>query len=139
MQLTLKSLGVTTKTADSNMLVTAILNGVPSGNTSYTNAVRNSTVLYNSSLAQLADYQNSLSTTVVVGGEITGGFYVQGTASIELDTVRDLGNSILGGGGNTTSTNVYPDGPDVLTIVVTNLSTTAIDVLGRLGWSEAQA
>jgi hypothetical protein len=139
MQLTLKSLGVTTKTADSNMLVTAILNGVPSGNTSYTNAVRNSTVLYNSSLAQLADYQNSLTTTVVVGGEITGGFYVQGTDSIELDTVRDLGNSILGGGGNTTSTNVYPDGPDVLTIVVTNLSSTAIDVLGRLGWSEAQA
>jgi hypothetical protein len=80
-----------------------------------------------------------LSTTVVVGGEITGGFYVQGTESIELDTVRDLGNSILGGGGNTTSTNVYPDGPDVLTIVVTNLSDTAIDVLGRLGWSEAQA
>jgi hypothetical protein len=139
MQLTLKSLGVTTKTADSNMLVTAILNGVPSGNISYTNAVRNSTVLYNSSLAQLADYQNSLDTTVVVGGEITGGFYVQGTDSIELDTVRDLGNSILGGGGNTTSTNVYPDGPDVLTIVVTNLSATAIDVLGRLGWSEAQA
>jgi len=139
MQLTLKSLGVTTKTADSNMLVTAILNGVPSGNTSYTNAVRNSTVLYNSSLAQVADYQNSLATTVVVGGEVTGGFYVQGTSSIELDTVRDLGNSILGGGGNTTSTNVYPDGPDVLTIVVTNLSTTAIEVLGRLGWSEAQA
>jgi hypothetical protein len=139
MQLTLKSLGVTTKTADSNMLVTAVLNGVPSGNTSYTNAVRNSTVLFNSSLAQVADYQNSLNTTVVVGGEVTGGFYVQGTESISLDTVRDLGNSILGGGGNTTSTNVYPDGPDVLTIVVTNLSDTAIDVLGRLGWSEAQA
>jgi hypothetical protein len=139
MQLTLKSLGVTTKTADSNMLVTAVLNGVPSGNTSYTNAVRNSTVLFNSSLAQVADYQNSLNTTVVVGGEVTGGFYVQGTESISLDTVRDLGNSILGGGGNTTSTNVYPDGPDVLTIVVTNLSDNAIDVLGRLGWSEAQA
>lgn len=139
MQLTLRTLGVTTRTADSNMLVTAILNGVPSGNTTYTNAVRNSTVLFNSSLAQVADYQNSLTTTVVVGGEITGGFYVQGTDSIDLNTVRDLGNSILGGGGNTTSTNVYPDGPDVLTIVVTNLSNTAIDVLGRLGWSEAQA
>jgi hypothetical protein len=139
MQLTLRTLGVTTRTADSNMLVTAILNGVPTGNTSYTNAVRNSTILYNSSLAQVADYQGSGNSTVVVGGEITGGFYVEGTDSIELDTVRDLGNSILGGGGNTTSTNVYPDGPDVLTIVVTNLSTAAIDVLGRIGWSEAQA
>ena len=139
MQLTLRTLGVTTKTPDSNMLVTAILNGVPSGSTAYQNAVRNSTVLYNSSLAQFADYQNSQSTIVVTGGEVTGGFYVQGTDSIDLDTVRDLGNSILGGGGLSTSTNVYPDGPDVLTIVVTNLSATAIDVLGRIGWSEAQA
>jgi hypothetical protein len=121
------------------MLVTAILNGVPTGVTAYTNAVRNSPSLYNSSLAQVADYQNAAGTTLVLGGEITGGFYVQGTDSIGLETVRDLGNSILGGGGNTTSTNVYPDGPDVLTIVVTNLSASAIDVLGRLGWSEAQA
>jgi hypothetical protein len=139
MQLTLRTLGVTTKTADANMLVTAILNGVPSGSTQYQNAVRNSTVLYNSSLAQFADYQSSQDTIVVTGGEVTGGFYVQGTDSISLDTVRDLGNSILGGGGISTSTGVYPDGPDVLTIVVTNLSTTAIDVLGRIGWSEAQA
>jgi hypothetical protein len=139
MQLTLRTLGVTTKTADANMLVTAILNGVPSGSTTYQNAVRNSTVLYNSSLAQFADYQSSQSTIVVTGGELTGGFYVQGTDSIALDTVRDLGNSILGGGGISTSTGVYPDGPDVLTILVTNLSSTAIDVLGRIGWSEAQA
>jgi hypothetical protein len=139
MQLTLRTLGVTTKTADANMLVTAILNGVPSGSTAYQNAVRNSTVLYNSSLAQFADYQGSQNTIVVTGGEVTGGFYVQGTDSIALDTVRDLGNSILGGGGISTSTGVYPDGPDVLTIVVTNLSATPIDVLGRIGWSEAQA
>jgi hypothetical protein len=139
MQLTLRTLGVTTKTASSNMLVTAILNGTPSGSTNWTNAVRNSPILYNSSLAQVADYQNATTPTIVLGGETTGGFYVQGTESISLDTVRDLGNSILGGGGNTTSTNIYPDGPDVLSIVVTNLSSAAIDVLGRLGWSEAQA
>jgi hypothetical protein len=139
MQLTLRTLGVSTKTADSNMLVTAVLNGTPSGSTNWTNAVRNSPVLYNSSLAQVADYQNATTPTIVLGGETTGGFYVQGTESVSLDTVRDLGNSILGGGGNTTSTNIYPDGPDVLSIVVTNLSASAIDVLGRLGWSEAQA
>ena len=139
MQLTLRTLGVTTRTADSNMLVTAVLNGIPTGSTNWTNAVRNSPVLFNSSLAQVADYQNATTPTIVLGGESTGGFYVQGTESVDLDTVRDLGNSILGGGGNTTSTNVYPDGPDVLSIVVTNLSDSAIDVLGRLGWSEAQA
>jgi hypothetical protein len=139
MQLTLRTLGVTTRTADSNMLVTAVLNGTPSGSTNWTNAVRNSPILYNSSLAQVADYQNATTPTIVLGGETTGGFYVQGTESVNLDTVRDLGNSILGGGGNTTSTNIYPDGPDVLSIVVTNLSNSAIDVLGRLGWSEAQA
>ena len=139
MQLTLRTLGVSTKTESSNMLVTAVLNGTPSGSTNWTNAVRNSPVLYNSSLAQVADYQNATTPTIVLGGETTGGFYVQGTESVSLDTVRDLGNSILGGGGNTTSTNIYPDGPDVLSIVVTNLSASAIDVLGRLGWSEAQA
>jgi hypothetical protein len=139
MQLTLRTLGVTTRTADSNMLVTAVLNGTPSGSTNWTNAVRNSPILYNSSLAQVADYQNATTPTIVLGGETTGGFYVQGTESVNLDTVRDLGNSILGGGGSTTSTNIYPDGPDVLSIVVTNLSNAAIDVLGRLGWSEAQA
>jgi hypothetical protein len=139
MQLTLRTLGVTTRTATSNMLVTAILNGVPTGSTNWTNAVRNSPVLTNSSLAQVADYQGSATPTIVLGGEATGGFYVEGTGSIDLNTVRDLGNSILGGGGSTTSTNIYPDGPDVLTIVVTNVSSSAIDVLGRLGWSEAQA
>jgi hypothetical protein len=138
MQLTLRTLGVTTRTATSNMLVTAVLNGVPTGSTSWTNAVRNSPILTNSSLAQVADYQGA-TPTIVLGGESTGGFYVEGTGSIDLNTVRDLGNSILGGGGSSTNANIYPDGPDVLSIIVTNLSSTAIDVLGLLGWSEAQA
>lgn len=137
MQLTLRSVGVTTKTANSNMLVTAVLNGVPSSSTQWTNAIRNATNLTNSSLAQLADYAGL--NTIVLGGELTGGFFVNDTSSIDLTDVRELGNSILGGGGNFANTSIYPDGPDVLTLVVTNLSSTAIDVLGRLGWSEAQA
>jgi len=139
MQLTLKSVGVITSTPDSNLLVTAILNGVPTSATSWTNIIKNSTILTNSSLSQIADYSGGLDETIILGGEITGGFYVQGTSSIDLEDVRDLGNSILGGGESFANTNVYPDGPDVLSIVVTNLSDVNVDVLGRLSWAEAQA
>lgn len=140
MQLTLKSLAVTAS-SNANMLVTAILNGVPTTSTPWTNVVGNSNILTNSSLAQIADYSGLSTTTaaVIIGGEITGGFYVNGTTSVELNDVRDLGNSILGGGEANANTNVYPDGPDVLTILVTNLDASAVTVLGRLGWSEAQA
>jgi len=147
MQLTLKSVGVITSTPDSNLLVTAILNGVPTTATPWTNIIKNSTILTNSSLSQIADYSvpelegSSVGNeTIIIGGEITGGFYVQGTSSIDLQDVRDLGNSVLGGGENTADKNVYPDGPDVLSIVVTNLSEdTDVKVLGRLSWAEAQA
>lgn len=137
MQLVLVSLGITTRTLTPNMLVTAVLNGVPSTATAWTNAVNNATGVANSSLAQIANYAGG--STVVSGGEVTGGFFTQGTSTLELDKVRDLGNSILGGGGPNANTNIYPDGPDVLTIVVTNTSSSAIDVQGRLSWTEAQA
>lgn len=138
MQLTLKSVGVITSSADSKLLVTAILNGVPTSATAWENVVRGSTVLTNSSLSQIADYSDA-ENTIILGGEITGGFYSQGTSSIDLEDVRDLGNSILGGGTLFADANVYPDGPDVLSIVVTNLSDEAVEVVGRLSWKEAQA
>lgn len=138
MQLTLKSLGVITSEVDSNILVTAILNGVPTAFIPWTDVVRNSTVITNSSLSQIADFSDA-GDTVILGGEVTGGFYVQGSSSIDLNDVRSLGNSILGGGQDTAATNVYPDGPDVLSIVVTNLTATDIDVRGILSWAEAQA
>jgi hypothetical protein len=138
MQLTLKSLGVITSEVDSKLLVTAILNGVPTAFVPWTNIVKNSNVLTNSSLSQVADY-SSAEDTVILGGEVTGGFYVQGSSAIDLNDVRDLGNSILGGGKENASESVYPDGPDVLSILVTNLSDTSVEVSGRLSWSEAQA
>jgi hypothetical protein len=138
MQLTLKSVGVITSSADSKLLVTAILNGVPTSATLWENVVRGSNVLTNSSLSQIADYSDA-ENTIILGGEITGGFYSQGTSSIDLEDVRDLGNSVLGGGTLFANANVYPDGPDVLSIVVTNLSDSAVEVVGRLSWKEAQA
>jgi hypothetical protein len=89
-------------------------------------------------LAQIADYGGGAVT--LNGGEVTAGFFLnQATTTIDLSKVRDLGNSILGGGGSTANVQIYPDGPDVLTIVATNLSATSVNVLSRISWTEAQA
>ena len=140
MQLTLRALDVSAIPAsgNANLLVEAFLNGVPSSATTWTNAVGNVAGRINSSLAQIADY--SAGSTTVTGGEVTAGFFVgSGANSIDLSQVRDLGNSILGGGGTAANTQIYPDGPDTLTIVVTNLTATSCSVFGRLSWTEAQA
>lgn len=137
MQLSLREVGVSTRTASANMLVRLYINGTPSTATQWRNAVGDVATLANSSLAQVADYAGG--TTTVSGGEVTGGFFVQGTERLDLSSVRDLGNAIMGGGGANANTQIYPDGPDVLTVVVRNLSATAIDVLGRISWTEAQA
>jgi hypothetical protein len=130
MQLVLRSLDVSMQAAG-NLLVTAVLNGKPS-----TAGTWISLTSPTSSLAQIAAYPSA---TTVTGGEVTGGFFVGSTGSIDLSTVRDLGNSILGGGSANSDANIYPDGPDTLTIVVTNVGTASSTVLGRIGWTEAQA
>ena len=140
MQLTLRALDVSAIPAsgNANLLVQAFLNSTPSSATSWTNAVGNVANRANSSLAQIADY--AAGSTTVSGGEVTAGFFVgSGANSIDLSQVRDLGNSILGGGGATANTQIYPDGPDTLTIVVTNLAAASCNVFGRLSWTEAQA
>jgi hypothetical protein len=136
MQLKLQSLGLTFTGTAQPLLVTAVLNGTPSTSTAWTNAVSNA-AQQNSSLAQIASYAGG--TTTVSGGEVAGGFFIQGTDRLDLTTVRDLGNSILGGGGTNSNTNIYPDGPDTMTIVVRNLGASNATVFGRLGWTEAQA
>jgi hypothetical protein len=136
MQLVLRALDITTKAA-SNLLITAVLNGIPSTSTTWTNAVRGSVATNNSSLAQVADYAGG--STKIYGGETTGGFFVASTGSISLETVRDLGNNILGGGGTTADVQIYPDGPDTLTIYCQNIGVGSSDVLARLSWTEAQA
>jgi hypothetical protein len=143
MQLQLKALDISLLgTTTGNVLVQAYLNGVPFNatgltNTSWTNAVRNAALTPNSSLAQVADYAGG--NYIMQGGEVTGGFFVSSTGSVDISQVRDLGNSVLGGGSAYANTQVYPDGPDTLTIVVTNVGSTPQSVLGRLSWTEAQA
>jgi hypothetical protein len=137
MQLKMDSIGVTTASASSNYLVTAVINGTPSSSTSWTSPTGNSATLTNSSLAQIADYAGG--STTVTGGEVTGGFLSQGTDRQDLKQLRDLGNAIMGGGSTLANAQIYPDGPDVLTFLVTNLSGSSITVAGRISWTEAQA
>ena len=140
MQLTLRALDITAipSSGSANLLVTAVLNGTPSSSTNWTNTVGGASTVANSSLAQIASYAGG--TTTVSGGEITAGFFVgSGSQSIDLSQVRDLGNCILGGGGATSNTQIYPDGPDTLTISVQNLAAATCNVFGRLSWTEAQA
>ena len=134
MQLVLRSLDVTTTSNINNVLITAILNGTPSNSRTWTKPYA-----VTSSLAQIADYAGT--STSVEGGEVTGGFFVGGTGGVQinLNTVRDLGNSILGGGNTLTTSGIYPDGPDTLHIVARNIGGSTANVFARISWTEAQA
>jgi hypothetical protein len=95
-----------------------------------------------SSLAQVAYHSGA----TISGGENIFGFYTNtpGVTAQDLTAVRDIGNSILGGGNTlsapTTNANVYPDGPDVITICATNITTvTTNSINARISWTEAQA
>ena len=105
------------------------------------------------SLAQYADLTQgaSIITNELVGGEVIYGFYADaGVADYDLGRVKEISNSILGGGTDqlaaTTPPNpsgVFPDGPEVLAVKVTNIgggrgsNRRAIDF--RISWTEAQA
>ena len=105
------------------------------------------------SLAQYADLTQgaSIITNELVGGEVIYGFYADaGVADYDLGRVKEISNSILGGGGDQLAattppapTGVFPDGPEVLAVKVTNIgggrgsNRRAIDF--RISWTEAQA
>jgi hypothetical protein len=130
MQLTLREIGLA---ASANFRINLILNGrVTAG--AFTAAG-------GSSLSQVCFHTG---TTTVTGGETIYSFFAPiGVIGKELTLVRDLGNSILGGGNSlnvpTTANNVYPDGPDIVTIVATNLGAGAQTINARISWTEAQA
>jgi hypothetical protein len=97
---------------------------------------------FTSSLAQIAVNGATGTTATITGGESLAAAYVNtGLNTLDLGGVRDLGNSILGGGVNntvpTSQTGLYPDGPDILYVVAT--TTGAANLQARLSWKEAQA
>lgn len=100
-----------------------------------------------SSLSQIVDHTGAVG---VAGGETIYGFYAvnsSGSTNFEtiqqdLNIVRDLGTSILGGGLSTAAggtVGVYPDGPDVVTIIARNIGAATANIQTRLCWTEAQA
>jgi hypothetical protein len=146
MQLELNELQLFT-TGTTGYLVNLILNGYVtgtfSGNSGNFVSPTSTQSPTTSSLAQVNF--NTTPSVTISGGESVAGAYtpVSGPLSIDLSRVRDLGNSILGGGtSNTIPTSqlgVYPDGPDILYVVAVPLSTTSATIQARLSWKEAQA
>jgi len=132
MQLTLRQMDCFT--VSTAFRIEVILNGRVSGGTFQ--------AVGGSSLAQVAVH--SAGQTIAGGESIFGFFTNQGAAtSQEMSIVRDIGNSVLGGGTSlncpTTSANLYPDGPDIITICATNVTATAGSINARISWTEAQA
>jgi hypothetical protein len=135
MQLVLRTMGVYSTGTGMSFLITLRLNGRLSG------GVFSS--VGGSSLAQIAFHTAG---QTIIGGENVFGFFTNtpGVTSYDLDLVRDMGNSILGGGNTnnvpTTVNNVYPDGPDIITVCATNVTAvTTNSINARINWTEAQA
>jgi hypothetical protein len=136
MQLILRSVGIL---STHNCTITLRLNGLITN----TNWAR----VENPSLSQLIYHTNQ---DQISGGIDIFNFRAQGgtgttnrsavVTTQELGEITTLGNSILGGN------NVFPDGPDVLTIVAklgedpsTVSDTNPFNVTGRISWTESQA
>ena len=122
------------------VLVNLILNGFCTGfSGSFLPVNIGSTIT--SSLAQVAI--NTSNTATITSGESVTALYSNGVNQLDLSQVRDLANAIIGGGTtNTVPTSragVYPDGPDILYVVVTNTTAGAVTALARINWKEAQA
>ena len=140
-QLQLTELGL--YTTGTGYLINLILNGYASGamSGSFVSPVQSASGI-TSSFAQIALNTNAVNVT---GGESVAAAYTNATSqtTLDLSQVRDLGNSILGGGTSntvpTSQSGFYPDGPDILYVVATPLTTTSSTILARLSWKEAQA
>jgi hypothetical protein len=143
MQLKLLSIGTN---ATGPVLITGILNptrytgaaaGLPNLPTTWgvTSVV---SVIGSASLAQIIDHTSN-NTTIQGGEQIFSFFADAGTNTYNLNEVRDLGNSILGGDGSN-RTPGYPVGPDVLVIMANSVTSTTTNLRGlRISWTEAQA
>ena len=135
MQLTLRQMDVVATGSAAIFRVELVLNGKVSAGTF--------AAAGGSSLSQVC--LHSAGTTVTGGESIFSFFiYTPNVTQQDLSLVRDLGTSILSGGVGssvpTTSADLYPDGPDVLTVKVTNVSSQATNsIQARLSWTEAQA
>jgi hypothetical protein len=79
-------------------------------------------------------------TTAPVGGELLFRFVCpasSATAGVvqvqDLTLIKEINNSIIGGDGT------YPDGPEVLALVIANQTNQSASIDIALKWTEAQA
>ena len=120
-------------TGNTSFRMDLVLNGIPSGGTFAPTG--------GSSLTQFCLHGAN---TTIFGGETIYSFFTSpnSATSQPLTAIRDVGTSILSGGTSynvpTTPTNLYPDGPDILTICATPLNGTN-SVNARFSWTENQA
>jgi hypothetical protein len=134
MQMVLRQLDLST---NGNFLISLVLNGLTSDNTAWVNQGGSS----------LAQYVLHSSGQTISGGENIFGFFTNSaggtnftSTSQDLLLVRDLGASINSGGYSAAcNTAIYPDGPDRVTVVATNLGAASANVYARMAWTEAQA
>ena len=84
-------------------------------------------------------------TNTVSGGDRVFAFYTDNAGGtnysvtrVDLTKARDLGNSILNGDGSVACPG-FPNAPDILTILATNLGSSAANISATLSWTEAQA
>jgi len=123
----------TSTTTPSTARIDLILNGRPASGT-FQN-------VGGSSLAQVAYHAAN---TAITGGESIFSFFTtpNNAWTEDLSQVRDIGQSIYGGGTtntvSTTPAGLYPDGPDVITICA-NVFTSTSQIQTRVSWQEAQA
>lgn len=135
MQLTLRQMDIiNTGTTGAAVRVELILNGRVQSNSTWA-------AVGGSSLAQITYHAAG---TAISGGETIFSFFAAaGVTQQDLTLVRDLGTSVLGGGTSssmpTSYQNIYPDGPDILTVRATSVSTLAQTLNARFSWTEAQA
>ena len=126
MQLRLKEIGVSTsQLVDCKVLLNSRLNNlgfVGVDAPSLTQIVEHTAADTVSGGVQVYNFRAS-------GGQ--GG--VEETTVVDISTLFELSNSILGGDS------IYPDGPDILTIAVSRLTGNSTLASAKLSWSEAQA
>jgi hypothetical protein len=97
-----------------------------------------------SSISQVAI--NTTNTVTITGGESVAAFYSNGSGqtTYDLSGIAPFGNAALGGGNSnavpTSQANQFPDGPDVLYVVASTLTSGASNtIFARLNWAESQA
>jgi hypothetical protein len=142
MQLIFRTCAVYSSGTNMSYLVTLRLNGALAQGTA--GSLPAFTSAGGSSLSQVSYH---LAGNTITGGETVYGFFTNtpGVTAEDITLVRDLGNSILGG-GNTLNVpsgpnNKYPDGPDMITLCAQNVAPTATgnSINARINWTEAQA